>query len=126
MSACGSRGTLTTFAMTSPTCGSEETHQTQEARFVVDAIPTLAWSALSYGLADFFNQRWLDYTGLSAEQAHDWGWTVALHSDDVNALVLWAIASGYSRTLAGSVPIGLVVPWRMPPMPAAALEKPCK
>jgi PAS domain S-box-containing protein len=49
--------------------------------------PTLAWSARSDGSVDFFNQRWLDYTGLSAEQARDWGWTVALHSDDLNGLV---------------------------------------
>jgi hypothetical protein len=48
---------------------------------VVDTIPALAWSARSDGSADFFNQRRLDYTGLSAEQARDWGWTVALHSD---------------------------------------------
>jgi formate hydrogenlyase transcriptional activator len=54
---------------------------------VVDAIPTLAWSAQSDGSADFFNQRWLDYTGLSADQARDWGWTVALHSDELNGLV---------------------------------------
>jgi len=46
---------------------------------VVDAIPTLAWSARADGSADFFNQSWLDYTGLSAEQARDWGWTGALH-----------------------------------------------
>jgi len=32
-----------------------------------------AWAARSDGSADFFNQRWLDYTGLSAEQAWDWG-----------------------------------------------------
>jgi PAS domain-containing protein len=54
---------------------------------VIDAIPTLAWSARSDGSADFFNQRWLDYTGLSAEQVRDWGWTVALHPDDLNGLV---------------------------------------
>jgi PAS domain-containing protein len=54
---------------------------------VVDAIPTLAWSARADGSADFFNQRWLDYTGLSAERARDWGWTVAIHSDDLNGLV---------------------------------------
>ncbi len=54
---------------------------------MVDTIPTLAWSARSDGSADFFNQRWLDYTGFSAEQARDWGWTVALHSDDLNGLV---------------------------------------
>ncbi len=46
---------------------------------MVDAIPTLAWSARADGSADFFNQSWLDYTGLSAEQARDWGWTGALH-----------------------------------------------
>ena len=49
---------------------------------MVDTIPTLAWSARSDGSADFFNQRWLDYTGLSAKQARDRGWKVALHSDD--------------------------------------------
>jgi len=58
-----------------------------DVRLVVDAIPTLAWSARSDGSADFFNQRWLDYTGLSIEQACDWGWTGALHSDDLNRLV---------------------------------------
>ena len=65
---------------------SDLARQAQNVRLVVDAIPTLAWSARSDGSADFFNQRWLDYTGLSTEQAHDWGWTVALHPDDVNGL----------------------------------------
>jgi formate hydrogenlyase transcriptional activator len=73
--------------MASAGYGSEPGHQAPDVRLVVDAIPTLAWSARSCGSADFFNQRWLDYTGLSAEQARDWGWTVALHSDDRQALV---------------------------------------
>jgi len=54
---------------------------------VLDAIPTLAWSARSDGSVDFFNQRWLDYTGLTAEEAHDWGWTGALHPDDLTGVV---------------------------------------
>ncbi|HWO34390.1 MAG TPA: sigma 54-interacting transcriptional regulator [Candidatus Acidoferrum sp.] len=66
---------------------SDLARQAQNVRLVVDAIPTLAWSARSDGSADFFNQRWLEYTGLSTEQARDWGWTVALHPDDVNGLV---------------------------------------
>src|SRR5229473_630337 len=65
----------------------EQARQAQDVRLVVDTIPTLAWSARSDGSADFFNQRWLDYTGLSAEQARDWGWTAALHPDDLNGLV---------------------------------------
>jgi len=46
---------------------SERVRQAQDVRLIVDAIPTLAWSARSDGSADFFNQRWLDYAGLSAE-----------------------------------------------------------
>jgi len=49
---------------------------------MVDTIPTLAWSARADGSADFFNRRWLDYAGLSAEEASNWGWTVALHPED--------------------------------------------
>src|SRR5882762_6430600 len=49
--------------------GFEEPGDVQDIRLVVDTIPTLAWSAGPDGSADFFNQRWLDYTGLSAEQA---------------------------------------------------------
>ena len=85
--------------MVSAMHGSEHAPQAQDVRLVVDTIPTLAWSARSDGSADFFNQRWLDYTGLSAEQARDWGWTVALHSDDLNGLVdYWrsVLASGES------------------------------
>jgi PAS domain S-box-containing protein len=66
---------------------SDQARQAQNVRLVVDAIPTLAWSAHSDGSADFFNQRWLEYTGLAAEQARDWGWTVALHPDDLNGVV---------------------------------------
>src|SRR3981081_3756624 len=63
--------------------GFEEPGDVQDIRLVVDTIPTLAWSAGSDGSADFFNQRWLDYTGLSAEQALGWGWEVAIHPDDL-------------------------------------------
>ena len=63
--------------------GFEEPGDVQEIRLVVDTIPTLAWSADPDGSADFFNQRWLDYTGLSAEQALGSGWQVAIHPDDL-------------------------------------------
>jgi len=73
--------------MTSVANSSEQARQSEDVRLAVDTIPALAWSARSDGSADFFNQRWLDYTGLSAEQALDWGWTVALHPDDLSGLV---------------------------------------
>jgi formate hydrogenlyase transcriptional activator len=65
----------------------ERTREAQDVRLVVDAIPTLVWSARPDGSAKFFNQRWLDYTGLSAEQARDSGWTVALHPEDRSRLM---------------------------------------
>src|SRR6266481_3350648 len=63
--------------------GFEESGDVQDIRLVVDTIPTLAWSARPDGSAEFFNQRWLDYTGLSAEQALGTGWEVAIHPDDL-------------------------------------------
>jgi PAS domain S-box-containing protein len=49
---------------------------------IINTMPVLAWSARADGHADFFNQRWLDYTGLSTEQALGWGWSQAFHPDD--------------------------------------------
>ena len=54
--------------MTPPGQDSEEARQGPDIRRVLDTIPTLAWSARSDGSADFFNRRWLDFTGLSVEQ----------------------------------------------------------
>jgi PAS domain S-box-containing protein len=73
--------------MTSAGHASEQALPAPEVHLAVDTIPTLAWAARPDGPADFFNQRWLDYTGLSPEQARDWGWTSALHSDDLQGLV---------------------------------------
>jgi PAS domain S-box-containing protein len=50
---------------------------------IIESIPALTWSARPDGSADFFNVRWLEYTGLTKEQAQDWGWKVAIHPDDL-------------------------------------------
>lgn len=53
---------------------------------IINTIPAFAWSAHPDGSADFFNQHYLDYMGLSAEQARGWGWTTAIHPDDRDIL----------------------------------------
>jgi formate hydrogenlyase transcriptional activator len=63
------------------TSAGQSTGQARQAQDV-DAIPALAWSARPDGSAEFLNRRWLDYTGLSAEEASDWGWAAALHTED--------------------------------------------
>jgi PAS domain S-box-containing protein len=59
----------------------------QQLRLIIDTIPTLAWSARADGAAEFFNRRWLEFAGLSSEQAREWGWSVALHPDDLDRVV---------------------------------------
>src|SRR6266850_1756914 len=53
-----------------------------ELTHLIDALPGLAWTALPDGRAEFLNRRWLDYTGLTAEQAADLGWIEVIHPDD--------------------------------------------
>lgn len=52
-------------------------------RTMIDQMPTLAWSCRPDGSAEFVNQRWLDYTGLSMEEAVGWGWQASIHSEDL-------------------------------------------
>jgi PAS domain S-box-containing protein len=54
---------------------------------LIDALPGLGWSALPDGRAEFVNRRWLEYTGLNAAQAADWGWTMVIHPDDRRKLL---------------------------------------
>ena len=56
-------------------------------REMIEKIPILAWSCQPDGTADFLNQRWLDYTGLSTEAAVGWGWQAAIHSEDLGKLM---------------------------------------
>jgi len=58
---------------------------------IINTIPALAWSAGKDGSTEFFNQQYLDFVGLSAEEASGWGWTAAVHPDDMNSLAAtWA------------------------------------
>src|SRR5258708_21791456 len=52
-------------------------------RTMIDQMPTLAWSCRPDGSAEFVNQRWLDYTGLSMEEAVGWGWQATIHPEDL-------------------------------------------
>jgi PAS domain S-box-containing protein len=54
---------------------------------VVDALPGLVWTALPNGQIDFLNQRWREYTGLSAEAAYGWAWQSSIHPEDLPQLL---------------------------------------
>ncbi len=67
-------------------------------RAVIKGIPAMAFSAHPDGSPDLVNQRWLDYTGLSASAAEDArSWQSTVHPADAEAhLNMWraALASG--------------------------------
>jgi steroid delta-isomerase-like uncharacterized protein len=56
-------------------------------RQVIDAIPALAWCNLPDGPNEFLNKGWHEYTGLSEEESHGWGWQAAFHPDDLAPLM---------------------------------------
>lgn len=55
----------------------------RQYRFLAEATPNLLWTTKADGNVKYVNQRWCDFTGLTAEQSKDAGWTTALHPDDV-------------------------------------------
>lgn len=64
---------------------------------IINSIPTTAWTTRPDGFCDFLNHRWLDYAGMTTEQAVGWGWTEAIHPDDRKELFeYWqsALAAG--------------------------------
>jgi len=52
-------------------------------RALADAMPQLVWTATADGAMDYVNDRWVEYTGLSAPESNGSGWLAALHPDDV-------------------------------------------
>jgi PAS domain S-box-containing protein len=61
-------------------------HQ-KELQLMIDSIPTLAWHTRPDGFAEYLNKPWLDYTGLSLEQARGWGWKAAIYPEDLPGLL---------------------------------------
>jgi len=52
-------------------------------RLVIDTLPAMVWSKSPDGSADFLNQRFREFTGLSVEDGLGWGWMKnAVHPED--------------------------------------------
>src|SRR5262249_11244805 len=62
---------------------SELRRSEKELRDVIDTIPAMAWSALPDGSNTYVNSRFIEYSGMSAEQTAGSGWYAATHPDDL-------------------------------------------
>jgi len=63
----------------------EEVRGSQDyLRLVIDTLPAMVWRKLPDGSADFLNERFRQYTGLSLEQGLGWGWMInTFHPGDL-------------------------------------------
>lgn len=51
-------------------------------RMLVEDAPIMIWRADAQGACDYFNERWLAFTGRSMEQEIGNGWATGVHPDD--------------------------------------------
>jgi len=69
-------------------------------RRFAEAMPHVVWTAEADGSASYFNGRWIEVTGLSADESQGEGWTHALHPEDRDEVLrLWRGAVSSSQTL---------------------------
>jgi PAS domain S-box-containing protein len=76
--------------------------QQQEKRFreAVETMPALAFVNEPDGGRTFVNRAWLEYTGLSPQQASGSGWEKAIHPEDLNrVLQRWRTAQNAGELL---------------------------
>jgi PAS domain S-box-containing protein len=66
-------------------------HSEDRLRMVIDTIPTMAWSLLPDGAVDFVNQRWIEYTGLSLEEALTESSRIVHPGDLPEAVAKWSV-----------------------------------
>ncbi len=53
-----------------------------EFRVLAEALPQIIWITRADGWNIFFNQQWVDYTGLTLEESYGHGWNKPFHPDD--------------------------------------------
>jgi len=56
-------------------------------KFMAESMPQKLWTATPQGNIDFFNQQWMEFTGLTFEEIRDWGWSKFIHPDDLEETV---------------------------------------
>jgi len=54
----------------------------REFRELAEAMPQIVWATSADGRNIYFNQQWVDYTGLTLEESRGEGWLTPFHPDD--------------------------------------------
>jgi PAS domain S-box-containing protein len=56
--------------------------QHERTRFILESLPVMIWTASPDGNRDFFNSRWLQFTGRRQEEQTGRQWLSSLHPED--------------------------------------------
>jgi len=54
----------------------------KEFRSLAEAMPQIVWITRADGWTTYFNQQWVEYTGLTLEESYGHGWNTPFHPDD--------------------------------------------
>jgi PAS domain S-box-containing protein len=69
-------------------------------RAIANLVPDMLWRNDATGDTSWYNQRWLDYTGQTLQEAQGYGWLEAIHPDDrAQSLANFQKAVGERRPL---------------------------
>ena len=61
----------------------EELRESEEDfRTLAEAMPQIVWMTDPDGKNIYFNQQWVDYTGMTLEESYGDGWNTPFHPDD--------------------------------------------
>jgi len=74
----------------------------EQFRTLANAIPQLCWMAHADGWIFWYNERWYQYTGTTAEEAQGWGWQ-SVH----DARLLPAVVERWKHSIATGKPLDI-------------------
>ncbi len=77
----------------------------EEFQTLADNIPALCWMAYADGHIFWYNRRWYDYTGTSAEDQAGWGWE-SVHDPEI----LPGVVARWRRSLETGDPFEMTFP----------------